>query len=41
MAENMKTQMDREVGHENAPAQVTFRGDSRTGYMISFYRLGM
>ena len=41
MADNMKTQLDRECGHENTPAQLTFRGDSRTGYLISFYRLGM
>ena len=40
MADNMKSQMDREVGHEDTEAQITFRGDSRTGYMISFYRLG-
>ena len=41
MADNMKQQLDREMGHENAPAQLTFRGDSRTGYNVSFYRLGM
>ena len=40
MAQNMKEQMDREMGHENTPAQITLRGDARTGYMISFYRLG-
>ena len=40
MASNMKEQMDREIGHENTPAQITLRGDSRMGYMISFYRLG-
>lgn len=40
MADNMKTQLDREMGNENVPANVTFRGDYRTGYMISFYRLG-
>jgi len=36
----MKEQMDREIGGENTPAQITLRGDSRMGYMISFYRLG-
>jgi len=36
----MKQQLDREMGHENAPAQLTFRGDSRTGYNVTFYRLG-
>lgn len=41
MADNMKTQLDRECGHENTPAQITFRGDGRVGYHISFYRLGM
>lgn len=41
MADNMKTQLDRECGHENTPAQITFRGDSRTGYAVTFYRLGM
>ena len=40
MADNMKTQLDRECGHENTPAQLTFRGDSRTGYNVTFYRLG-
>ena len=41
MADNMKQQLDREIGHENTPAQLTFRGDSRTGYNVTFYRLGM
>jgi len=41
MADNMKQQLDREMGHENTPAQLTFRGDSRTGYNVTFYRLGM
>ncbi len=41
MADNMKTQLDRECGHDKTPAQITFRGDSRTGYNVSFYRLGM
>jgi len=41
MAENMYNQLMRECAHENTPAQITFRGDSRIGYMVSFYRLGM
>lgn len=40
MLESMKTQMERECAHEKTPAQVTFRGDSRTGHLITFYRLG-
>lgn len=40
MADNMKTQLDRELGGESVEAQITFRGDYRTGYMVSFYRLG-
>jgi len=41
MADNMYNQLMRECAHENTPAQITFRGDSRIGYMVSFYRLGM
>jgi hypothetical protein len=41
MADNMKTQLDRECGHENTPAMIDFRGDSRMGYHITAYRLGM
>jgi hypothetical protein len=40
MADNMKTQLDREMGHESAPAIISFRGDSRMGYHITLYRLG-
>jgi hypothetical protein len=40
MADNMKLQMDRECGHENTPAMIDFRGDSRMGYHITAYRLG-
>lgn len=40
MADNMKTQLDRECGHENTPAMIDFRGDSRMGYHITAYRLG-
>lgn len=41
MADNMKTQLDRECGHEKTPAMIDFRGDSRMGYHITAYRLGM
>jgi hypothetical protein len=41
MADNMKQQLDRECGHDRTPAEITFRGDSRAGYLITFYRLGM
>ena len=41
MADNMREQLYREMGMEDTDAQITFRGDSRTGYMVSFYRLGM
>jgi hypothetical protein len=41
MADNMKTQLDRECGHENTPAMIDFRGDSRMGYHITAYRFGM
>lgn len=40
MADNMKTQLDREMGHESLPATISFRGDSRMGYHITLYRLG-
>ena len=41
MGDMMKEAIDREMGHENAPALITFRGDSRTGYNISLIRLGV
>ena len=41
MADNMKTQLDRELADTNTPAMINFRGDSRMGYVITFYRLGM
>lgn len=40
MADNMKSQMDRECGHEKTPAIIDFRGDNRMGYHITAYRLG-
>ena len=41
MADNMKQQLDRECALENTPAQINLRGDSRMGYHITLYRLGM
>lgn len=41
MADAMKSELDRQCGHDNTPAQITFRGDNRTGYHVTFYRLGM
>ena len=41
MVDAMFQQLMRETGHENTPAQITFRGDARTGYNVTFYRLGM
>lgn len=40
MADNMREQLLRECGHENTPAQISFRGDSRMGYHVTLYRLG-
>ena len=41
MADAMKKQLDRELGGQTVDAQITFRGDYRTGYNVSFYKLGM
>ena len=41
MSDVMKTQMDRECGHHNTPATVSFRGESRVGYAITAYKLGL
>lgn len=41
MADNMKQQLDRECGHEKTPAMIGFRGDSRMGYHVTAYRLGI
>ena len=40
MSDAMFTQLMREAGGQSVDAQITFRGDSRTGYSVSFYRLG-
>ena len=40
MSDMMKTQLDRELGGQQVDAQITFRGDYRTGYNVTFYRLG-
>ena len=41
MADNMKQQLDRECGQNKTPAELTLRGDSRSGYLITFYRLSL
>ena len=40
MTDAMYNQLKREAGGQNVDAQITFRGDARTGYNVSFYRLG-
>ena len=39
MADQMFTQLERESGGQSIEAEITFRGDSRTGYNLTFYRL--
>lgn len=41
MANAMYNQLKRETGGQSVDAQITFRGDARTGYNVSFYKLGM
>lgn len=41
MADAMFTQLNRELGGHDVDAMISFRGDARTGYVVSFYRLGM
>lgn len=41
MLDAMKSQMNRECGHSNTPAMVSFKGESRVGYVITAYRLGI
>lgn len=41
MSDVMKNQMDRECGHHNTPATISFRGESRVGYNITAYKLGL
>lgn len=40
MQDAMYKVLERELGGQSVDAQITFRGDSRTGYNVSFYRLG-
>lgn len=40
MQDAMKDQLYRELGGQNIEAQISFRGDHRTGYNVTFYRLG-
>jgi fructose-specific component phosphotransferase system IIB-like protein len=39
MADQMLTQLEREAGAQSVEAEITFRGDSRTGYNLTLYRL--
>ena len=41
MQDAMYQQLTREMGPENVPAQISFRGDHRAGYHITLYRIGM
>ena len=40
MADPMYDQLNRELGGQSVDAVITFRGDSRTGYNLTFYKLG-
>ena len=40
MADAIYNQLKRELGGQTVDAQITFRGDSRTGYNLTFYKLG-
>jgi len=40
MQDPMYNQLKRQAGGQSVDAQITFRGDARTGYNVSFYRLG-
>lgn len=40
MMDSMYKQLQRDLGGQNVNAKITFRGDARTGYNLSFYRLG-
>jgi hypothetical protein len=41
MNDAMKAELERQCGHDKTPATLTFRGDNRTGYNVTFYKLGM
>ena len=40
MADAMYEQLKRETGGQTVDVHLTFRGDSRTGYNVTFYRIG-
>jgi hypothetical protein len=40
MADQMYNELKRQTGGQSVDAQITFRGDARTGYNVSFYKLG-
>lgn len=41
MMDSMFTQLNRELGGHDADAMISFRGDARTGYHVSLYKLGL
>jgi hypothetical protein len=40
MSETMYQELKRQAGGQKLDAQITFRGDSRIGYNITFYKIG-
>lgn len=40
MSDAMYNELQRQSGNQKIDAQITFRGDHRTGYNVTFYRLG-
>lgn len=40
MKDAMYTELERQSGHQNVDAQITFRGDARMGYNVTFYKIG-
>ena len=40
MADPIYNQLKRDLGGQTVDAVITFRGDSRTGYNLTFYKLG-
>lgn len=41
MMDAMFTQLNRELGGHDVDATISFRGDARTGYHVTLYRLGI
>ena len=40
MSDAMYNELQRQSGNQKIDAQITFRGDYRTGYNVTFYRIG-